>query len=68
MYDAGPHSVMEENWDVPPGPKAVPGKPIHKAQQPTPRYTRGSAPARPAAPGMAQGNNRMVRAAGYQQR
>jgi hypothetical protein len=32
---AGPQSILEEDWDLPPGPKPVPGKPIHKAQTPT---------------------------------
>lgn len=33
--DAGPQSILEENWDPAPGPKPVPGKPIHKAQTPS---------------------------------
>ena len=30
---AEPHSILEENWNIPRS-KPVPGKPIHKAQQP----------------------------------
>jgi hypothetical protein len=35
-YERAPHSqsIMSENWDRPVGPKPIPGKPIHKAQQP----------------------------------
>ncbi|MDX1945420.1 MAG: hypothetical protein SFU86_08425 [Pirellulaceae bacterium] len=64
----GPHSVLEENWDHAPGPKPVPGKPIHKAQQPKPQYTRQAAPRTAPSPTMPAANNRMVRTAGYQRR
>jgi hypothetical protein len=73
--DHAPHSLMEENWDLPPGPKPVPGKPIHKAQGvPEPRMTHVPAPQRPAAmqtaaPAanrMPATSNRMVRHAAYQ--
>ena len=42
-------SIMEENWDIP-KTRPIPGKPIHKAQQPRGQYTqRGPAPnTRPA--------------------
>jgi hypothetical protein len=35
-YEHAPHgqSILNENWDRPTGPKPMPGKPIHKAQQP----------------------------------
>lgn len=40
---AAPHggNIMQENWDIPKS-KPVPGKPIHKAQQPRGQYTRRS--------------------------
>lgn len=43
----GTHSILDENWDLPKS-KPVPGKPIHKAQQP-PRGQMGrqSVPAAP---------------------
>lgn len=47
-YEHAPHggeSILHENWDRPAGPKPVPGKPLHKAQQPTPgRVTQSVAP------------------------
>jgi hypothetical protein len=33
MPHVAPHSILEENWNIPKAPP-VPGKPIHKAQQP----------------------------------
>jgi len=35
-YEHAPsgQSIMNENWDRPTGPKPMPGRPIHKAQQP----------------------------------
>ena len=32
--DAAPRRVLDENWDPPPSPKPIPGKPIHKADTP----------------------------------
>lgn len=55
-----PQSILHDNWETPPGPKPVPGKPIHKAQQPQPRYTHAAPPAR-----LQPNSNRMVRTAGY---
>jgi hypothetical protein len=38
------HSILEENWNIPRS-RPVPGKPIHKAQQPTRAQTTGHRPA-----------------------
>lgn len=47
-YEPGPGgSIMNENWDRPAGPKPVPGKPIHKAQQPGPLKVGQAQPAGP---------------------
>ncbi|MEX2174656.1 MAG: hypothetical protein WD872_09865 [Pirellulaceae bacterium] len=49
-------SILNENWDRPAGPKPIPGKPIHKAQQPRPLKVGAAQP--PA-------YGRMVKTAGY---
>ena len=64
-YENAPHgqSIMSENWDRPAGPKPVPGKPIHKAQQPGPIKVGNAQPISPPKPEMQPTYGRMVRTA-----
>jgi hypothetical protein len=55
-------SILNENWDRQPA-KPVPGKPIHKAQQPGPVKVSQAQPAKPAPQQPTYG--RMVKTAGY---
>jgi hypothetical protein len=71
-YENAPYgqSIMTENWDRPPSPKPIPGKPIHKAEQPSPIRVGQAKPISPSAarPAMQPMNNRMVRTTGDQTR
>jgi len=71
-YDNAPYgqSIMTENWDRTPSPKPIPGKPIHKAEQPSPIRVGQAKPMSPSAakPAMQPMNNRMVRTTGEQTR
>jgi hypothetical protein len=57
-------SILNENWDRQPAPP-VPGKPIHKAQQPGPLKVGQAQPIHPAKPAMQPTYGRMVKTAGY---
>ena len=59
-YEHAPHgqSIMTENWNRPTGPKPIPGRPIHKAEQPGPvKLGQSQQPMQPV-------YGRMVRTAG----
>jgi hypothetical protein len=64
-YEHAPHgqSILDENWDRPPGPKPIPGKPIHKAQQPGPLKVGHAQPMPPTAQRVQPTYGRMVRTA-----
>ena len=63
IHNPSDPNIMHENWNIP-RTRPIPGKPIHKAQQPLRGHLTGTSPPQAKAPVVAQRSNRQAQPIG----